>query len=303
MAQPVAAGLSVVSGSELSAGIAPARLRLSRGGQVRICPRSTLTVNSAPVGLMFAMNAGAVEIDYTLPQGRTDADRASDSLVTPDFDILLAGPGRYHFALAANKQGDTCIKTLPGNSAPIQISELLSSSSYEVPPQESVRFHDGRIKGSTGLIANEACGCPETLPVQQAAAEPAPADNQEMRPQEQSAPAQAPPVAGNSPPSAEKPGPRVQTTVEAPFVFSAKTAPGPEPYSVARLTFSNLANLYFVQETVDPIVLNEKPALVSGRNDAPPRVAPTPERKPLQKKDKKGFFSKLKGLFWRHLGS
>lgn len=300
-AQPVAAGLSVLSGSELSAGVAPARLRLVRGGQMRICPHSSVTVNSAPLGLMFSMDTGAVEIDYTLPQRGTDADRAADSLITPDFGVLLAGTGRYHFALAANRQGDTCVKTLPGNSAPIQISELLSSSSYELSPQESVRFHDGRLKGSTALIPNEACGCPEPLPVQQAAAEPPTGAGEQLRPQVQPAPPQPPPVAENSqlsPP--EKPAPEVHTRVEAPFVFSAKKAPGPEPYSLARLTFSSLANLYFVQETVDPVVL---PTVVSVRNDAPPRVVPAPGKEPLQKKEKKGFFSKLKGLFWRRLGS
>lgn len=300
--QPAGAGMSVLPGSELSAGIAPARLRLYRGGQVRICPRSSLVVNSAPFGLMFAMNAGAVEIDYSLPQREKEVEHASDSLITPDFSFQMAGPGRYHFALATNKQGDTCVKSLPGNSAPIQISELLSSGAYQLAPQESVRFHDGRLNGSTALIPNEACGCPEAPPVQQAAAEPpASVSREQIKPQQQAPPPQPAPTASgdsqSSPPAAEKPAGQVRTQVEAPFVFSARNTGGPEPYSVAQLTFSSLPNLYFVQETVDPVVQEEKPAVVSIREEAPPQTAPTPAGKPLQKKEKKGFFGKLKGFF------
>lgn len=295
LVQPAGAGMSVVSGSELSAGIATARLKLYRGGQVRICPHTNLTVNSAPLGLMFAMDAGAVEIDYTLPTKESGASHAADLLIIPDFSIQMAAPGRYHFALATNKQGDTCVKSLPGNSAPVQISELLDSNTSQLGPQESVRFHDGKLKGSVALIANEACGCPETVPVQQAAAEAPAATKEQVSPPEQPqqpVPQPAPVVSQSNPPPAEQPAPQVTTKVEAPFVFSAKNAPGLEPYSVARLTFSSLANLYFVQETVDPVVLEEKPAVVSVREEPPP-IAPVPEKK----KEKKGFFGKLKGFF------
>src|SRR5438309_5438306 len=40
------AGMSVVSGSQLSAGKAAATLRLARGGEVKICPQSSLAVNT-----------------------------------------------------------------------------------------------------------------------------------------------------------------------------------------------------------------------------------------------------------------
>lgn len=295
LVQPASAGMSVVPGSELSAGIAPARLKLYRGGQVRICPHTNLTVNSAPLGLMFAMDSGAVEVDYSLPQRGSEADRPLDSLITPDFSLQLAGPGRYHFALAANKQGDTCVKSLPGNSATVHISELMGSGSHQLAPQESVRFHDGKLNGSIALVENEACGCPETAPVQQiAAAAPAPVTEQPKLLQQ---PQPAPVITESTRPPAEKPAEQVQTKVEAPFVFSAKNATGPEPYSVARLTFSSLPNVYFVQETVDPVVLEERPAVVSVREQAPPQTTPTAENKPPQKKQNRGFFGRVKGFF------
>lgn len=296
LVQPAGAGMSVVPGSELSAGVAPARLRLYRGGQVRICPRSSMSVNSGHSGLMFAMGAAAIEIDYTLAQ------RGSDFLITPDFSLQLAGPGKYHFALASNKQGDTCVKSLAGNSAAIQVSELLSAATYRIRPQESVSFHAGRLQGETALNAEEPCGCPEAAhPVMRAASEP-PISTKE-RTNGQQAPVQTEPVPETSAhndgtaPLPEDHAGQVHVEVDTPFVFSARNAAGVKPYSVARLSLSSLPNVFFVQEMVDPVVLAEKPAVVSVREQPAASVAATAEKKQPEKKEKKGFFGKLKGLF------
>lgn len=288
--QPAGAGMAVVAGSELSAGVAPARLKLTRGGQVRLCPHSGLSVNSGRFGLMFAMNAGTIEIDYTLVQ------RGSDFVITPDFSIQLPGPARYHFAMGTNQQGDTCVKTLPGNSAPLQFSELLTAASYRVGVQDSVLFHGGKLTGKASLAATDACGCPEEgAPPVQTAAAPAPEQPAQTHP---SAPEPSP-VAVNtnqsSPPlpvPGDRPG-QVHVEVDTPFVFSGKDA-GVKPYSVAKLNLPTLPNVFFVQETVDPVVLEEKPASVSVREEPP---APTPSPKAPEKKEKKGFFGKLKGFF------
>lgn len=278
--------MSVVAGSELSAGIAPARLKLNRGGQVRLCPRSSLSVNSGKFGLMFAMNTGALEFDYTLFQ------RGADLLITPDFNIRLEGPGKYHFAVGTNKDGDTCVKTLPGNAAPIEFSELMSSASYRVRPQDSMLFHGGKLNGNTPLPTAESCGCPETIPTMEAAATPSP------HPVTQPPQGTAAPVPVSAPTAeipADRPG-QVHVEVDTPFVFSAKNAAGVEPYAAAKLSLSSMPNLFFVQETIDPVVLPEKPAQVSVRQEPPaqPAVSPQPAQ---QRKEKKGFFGKLKGMF------
>jgi hypothetical protein len=85
--------------------------------------------------------------------------------------------------------------------------------------------------------------------------------------------------------------------VDTPFVFSAKDSAGVEPYSVAKLSLSSLPNLFFVQETVDPIVLPEKPAQVSVREEPPPQPAVSSQPVEREKKQKKGFFGRLKGMF------
>jgi hypothetical protein len=93
----------------------------------------------------------------------------------------------------------------------------------------------------------------------------------------------------------DRPG-QVHVEVDTPFVFSAKNAAGVEPYAAAKLSLSSMPNLFFVQETIDPVVLPEKPAQVSVREE-PPAQAKTDSQPVRQKKEKKGFFGKLKGMF------
>src|SRR5215472_17447100 len=132
--QLAGSGMTVVSGSELSAGIAPATLKLYRGGQVRICPRSGLSVSASGHGLMLATGTGAVEVDYQL------SPESVDVVITTDFNVTLIGPGAFHFSLEVNKRGDTCMKPLPGNSAEISFSELLRNGTNKAKAEEAVFF-------------------------------------------------------------------------------------------------------------------------------------------------------------------
>jgi len=277
--------MSVVPGSELAAGIAPGRLKLYRGGQVRLCPHTSMSVNSGRFGLMFAMNAGSVEVDYSWLQ------RGADFLMTPDFSIQLQAPGTYHFAIGTNSKGDTCVKTLPGNTGYLQFSELMSAATHRVDPAGSVVFHGGKLDNITPLPATESCGCPEPAPAVETSTQ-LPAAQQEA-PRMQSVDAANRNQTQPLPP--DYPG-QVHVEVDTPFVFSAKNVAGLEPYSVAKVQLSTLPNVFFVQETVDPIVLPEKPAQVSVREEPPAQVqASSPP--PPAKKPKKGLLGKLKGIF------
>ncbi|MGZ7101023.1 MAG: hypothetical protein ACXVJ1_03250 [Candidatus Angelobacter sp.] len=278
--QLAGSGMSVYSGSELSAGIAPATLKLVRGGQVRICPHSGLNVTTSGQGLMLATGAGALEIDYQLNQ------QAADVLITPDFNVTLVGPGTFHFALGVNKKGDTCVKPLPGNASEITFSELLGTGIYKAGPDQTVLFRGGKLDAKAALTSE--CGCPPTAPVTLAEAQPGPTPRVE-----ESKPAERVAVASNeatSPLPPDKPG-QVHVQVDTPFVFSARPVAG-RPYSVAKVQFSSLPNVYFVQEKVDPVVLMEKQSEVSLKASAEP---PKSQEKP--KKEKKGFMGRVKGFF------
>jgi hypothetical protein len=277
--------MSVVPGSELSAGIAPGRLKLYRGGEVRLCPHTSMSVNSGRFGLMFAVNSGSLEVDYSWLQ------RGADFLMTPDFSIQLQAPATHHFAIGINRNGDTCVKALPGNSGYLQFSELMSASVHRVDAAESVVFHNGKLDSISPLPATESCGCPEPPPMVEASAQ---------------SPAPQPPPAGvqgdikaqgnqTQPLPPDYPG-QVHVEVDTPFVFSAKNVAGVEPYSVAKVQLSTLPNVFFVQETVDPVVLPEKPAQVSVREEPAAQVQAT-SAPPPAKKARKGFFGKLKGIF------
>ncbi len=189
-------GTSVLSGSSVVSGTGVARLRLTRGGEVRICPRTSVSVASAPNGrdLMLGMSSGALEAHYALPA-------SADTIVTPDFRVLLTGPGNFHFVIGADAVGNTCIRTLQYNTVSLIVSELMGEGTYQVKPGEEVLFRQGKIADHVADAG--ACGCPApALPVLRAAAVPPP-----------------PPSEVTEPPPLPKDA--VHIEVEAPFIFRA----------------------------------------------------------------------------------
>jgi len=264
--QQAGSGMSVLVGSELSAGLAPATLKLVRGGQVMICPRSGLSVNAGNRGLMLAAGVGSIEIDYHLDQQQFDV------IVTPDFNVQLIGPGTFHFALGVTKQGDTCVKPLSGNTSEIALSEMLGSSSYKTKADETALFLGGKLSQHTELTGQ--CGCSTGAPILQAVA------------------AEETPSELTSPLPPDQPG-QVHVAVETPFVFNAR-ASGARPYMVAKINFSSLPNVDFAQEPVDPAVLQETKPEVSV---TAARQESKPEQKDKESQEKKGFFGRVKGFF------
>jgi hypothetical protein len=281
--------MSVVSGSDLSAGIAPATLKLYRGGEVRICPHSGLNVSAGGRGLTLATGTGSLEVDYELTQD------SADILITPDFNITLIGPGKFHFALGVNKNGNTCMKPLPGHAAEMAFAESLGNGTYKTKPDEAVIFLAGKL-GQHSDFTGE-CGCPAPAPQgsqnQRALASPTPVPPKPTPAPAQERAAEPTALAANTPASGtstDHPSP-VQVQVDTPFVFSARPSSG-QPYSVAKIQVSTLPNVIFVQEQVDPVVLPEKKAAVSPQAQAePPRSAEKP------KKEKRGFWGGIRSFF------
>ena len=225
------AGTSLMSGSQVSAGGSNARLELKRGGELAVCKESSITVTSSSRGreMLIALNSGTLETHYTQPA-------TSDTIMTPDFRILLTGPGAFHFAVGALPQGGLCVKSLAGNASSLIVNEQFGDGAHQVKPGEQITFRNGKVDDSVPDAAG--CGCPAP-PVVANAKEAAPGlgfPEQQSRSAEQEVAAGHPAPTGPAlvVPAAQqaKPG-QTFTQIDAPIVFRAEDMPQPAP-SVAR---------------------------------------------------------------------
>lgn len=170
-------GTRLLSGSAVNAGASAASVKLVRGGELRICPHTGVAITTSQSGkdLQIALNTGAVETHYSL---RTSAD----SILTPDFRILFPGPGTFHFAIASDAKGNTCVRALPGNSSSLVVTEVLGDGIYQVQPTDQVYFRGGRVANADAFVPPD-CGCgPPPAPVMRAETEPPQVQTQPAQP-------------------------------------------------------------------------------------------------------------------------
>jgi AMIN domain len=289
----------LASGTSFSAKFATESLRLARGGEVRVCPGTTVSVFHPKDGpeLMLTLGVGALETHYSL-------EDSVDSIVTPDFRILLRGPGEFHYAIRADSKGNTCIRSLPGNTAPAVVYEAIGDGKFEVVPTERLLLHSGRLNAAdtafhsgqltqVETVVPDDCGCPPPVPVLRAELPTLPT------------------LAENSAPSNISLDPQPADNESGTQTASMQTlSSGREIAAVPQLPPNQKpveldASLIFSRENVLrprwvdlPVSTREIPAL--GMSLAPP--APQQPAQQPKKTKPKGLFRKVGGFFSRVFG-
>jgi len=283
------------AGSSITAGSDTAILHISRGGEILVCPGTTLSVSPSKSkrDLMFGISTGALETHYSI-------SASADAVLTPDFRIMFAGPGEFHYAISADSHGNTCVRALKGNTSSAIVSELMGDRIYQVKPNQEVVFRTGQIDKVDTNVPLE-CGCPVASRIARTQPQPI------QRVPESELPSKFGIGAGQAEPGAtavEQPQPSqgtqlthgpetaplpssqpndVHVQIDAPFVFSRKDreaarAVPPAPVEAAKALPIDAAPERQVH--VDPMIL--------------PPVAPA---EPQPKSEHRGFFRRIGGFF------
>jgi hypothetical protein len=166
----VAQGKAMISSSgSVTAGEHPATITLPHRGNLRICATTKVdltadssvdTSHSEPgntdsreaPGLMMALGRGALEANFA-----TGAN--SDVILTPDFRILISGPGTAQVQVRLGMKGDTCVDNRGANAPYVTVTSIFDGGAYRVQPQQRVMFQHGSLRE---VVDNEkeSCGCP-----------------------------------------------------------------------------------------------------------------------------------------------
>ena len=149
----LAAAGSVTSGTQTTTITLPHRgvLRVCASTKVNLTSDASVPAGETP-GLMIAFDRGALEASFA-------TGRNSDTILTPDFRILVGGPGTADLKVRLGDHGDTCVDNAGQDAPYVLVSGVFESGAYRVQPGQRVMFMHGSL---TEVVdqEKESCGCP-----------------------------------------------------------------------------------------------------------------------------------------------
>jgi hypothetical protein len=153
----IAANGSVTAGSETTQVILPHRgiLRVCASTTVKLAADASVPAGETP-GLLIAMEQGALEMSFATSQAPM---RNADILMTPEFRILINGPGAANLKVRLGERGDTCVDNAGADAPYVLVSSVFDGAAYHVLPGQRVMFQHGSLHEVVDQ-EKEPCGCP-----------------------------------------------------------------------------------------------------------------------------------------------
>jgi hypothetical protein len=223
----------IAANGTVTAGSTTTEVDLPQRGTLNVCALTTVKLAadaSVPAGekpgILMAMDHGALEANFA-------TGRNADVVLTPDFRILIGGPGPANVKVRLGQGGDTCVDNPinassrdPGVDAPyVLVTSVFDGSIYRVQPGQRVMFQHGSLKEVVDQ-EKEPCGCP---PAQPQGNDFPLAQSEGLAPLKPAAPAPARNASATQSlvynAGATVPSPAAQTPVSAPAVATQTPAP------------------------------------------------------------------------------
>jgi hypothetical protein len=149
----------IVASGAVTAGDRTTEVTLPHRGVLRVCASTTVKLasdSSVPAGevpgLMMAIDHGALEASFA-------TGRNSDIVMTPDFRILIGGPGAAEVKVRLGQGGDTCVDNAGVNAPYVLVTSVFDGGAYRVQPGQRVMFQHGSLHEVVDQ-EKEPCGCP-----------------------------------------------------------------------------------------------------------------------------------------------
>ena len=162
---------TIARSGSITAGEHTATVTLPGRGNLRICATTKVSLtadSSVPAiaassasegqmiyqpGLMMALESGALEANFA-------TGRNSDVILTPDFRILISGPGVAAVQVRLGPKGDTCVDNRGPDAPYVTVSSIFEGGVYRVQADQRVMFQHGSLREVVD-VEKESCGCPE----------------------------------------------------------------------------------------------------------------------------------------------